>query len=79
MTICESPEPSFLLQVVTLCGFLVEVVLVEAWPLETRPSLLAAAALHAALSIIHGALAAHAVSILMPAYFRLLSGPSFIQ
>lgn len=53
------------------CDFLMEVVLVESWPLETRPSLLAAAALHGALMIIHGALAASAVPLLMPKYFSL--------
>lgn len=47
-----------------------EVVLVESWPLETRPSLLAAAALHGALMIIYGTLAASAVHLLMPKYFK---------
>ncbi|MPC44448.1 Cyclin-A2 [Portunus trituberculatus] len=53
------------------CGFLMEVVMVESWPLETRPSLLAAAALHGALMVVYGTLAASAVPLLMPKYFNL--------
>ncbi|ROT69996.1 putative cyclin-B2-1 [Penaeus vannamei] len=56
--------------VIDCSGFLLGIVLVEAWPLETRPSLLAAAALHGALVLVRSSLSATAVCTLMPAFFR---------
>lgn len=64
-------HPPFVhMQVADCCGFLMEVVMVESWPLETRPSLQAAAALHGSLMITHGTLAASAVPLLIPRYFK---------
>lgn len=57
--------------VIDCSGFLLGIVLVEAWPLETRPSLLAAAALHGALVLVRSSLSATAVCTLMPAFFSL--------
>nr|XP_053652128.1 G2/mitotic-specific cyclin-B3-like isoform X2 [Cherax quadricarinatus] len=53
------------------CGFLVESVLVEPWPLETRPSLLAAGALYGALRVLRGARAVVPLFLFMPEYFSL--------
>ncbi|XP_066974093.1 G2/mitotic-specific cyclin-B2-like isoform X2 [Macrobrachium rosenbergii] len=57
--------------VLDCANYLMETVLVEAWPLETLPSLLAAAALFGSLRIIHGAMASMALSTLMPPFFSL--------
>ncbi|XP_064090528.1 G2/mitotic-specific cyclin-B3-like isoform X2 [Macrobrachium nipponense] len=57
--------------VLDCANFLMETVLVEVWPLETLPSLLAAAALFGSLRIIHGAMASVALCTLMPAFFNL--------
>ncbi|XP_045623465.2 uncharacterized protein [Procambarus clarkii] len=59
-------------QMVVWCsGFLVDVVMVEEWPLESRPSLLAAGALYGALRVLRGALAVTPLCAFMPTFFGL--------
>jgi len=57
--------------IIEASGFLLELVLVEIWPMGTRASVLGAAALYGALLVMKDRLAATAVITLMPDYFRL--------
>lgn len=67
-------------KVVECAGFSLEVVMVERWPLLTRPSLLAAAAVHSATCAIHPVSSSmrdpvyctslSPIILLMPKYFR---------
>ncbi|XP_068218650.1 G2/mitotic-specific cyclin-B-like isoform X1 [Palaemon carinicauda] len=58
-------------RVLDCANFLMETVLVEVWPMETRPSLLAAAALFGSLRITYSAMASNVVCTLIPAFFGL--------
>ncbi|KAK4324659.1 hypothetical protein Pmani_004718 [Petrolisthes manimaculis] len=68
--------------VVECAGFVLELVMIERWPLLTRPSLLAAAAVHSATSAIHPVISSvldssvcyntlSPIILLMPTYFCL--------
>ncbi|KAK3890661.1 hypothetical protein Pcinc_005395 [Petrolisthes cinctipes] len=68
--------------VVECAGFVLELVMIERWPLLTRPSLLAAAAVHSATSAIHPVVSSvldssvcyntlSPIILLMPTYFCL--------
>ncbi|CAL4067573.1 unnamed protein product, partial [Meganyctiphanes norvegica] len=57
--------------IIEASGFLLELVLVEIWPMGTRPSLLGAAALFGALWVMKDRLAASPVLTLMPEYFKI--------
>lgn len=57
--------------IIEASGFLLELVLVEIWPMGTRPSILGAAALYGALWVLKDRLAAQPVITLMPDYFRI--------